>query len=168
MTNNEQTTVAGLTDARICDISRTCRNENGLLLKDVQFARAIEAEVRADVERWAASHAGASAVPSAWMHEDGRVVTAATMAGAREDGGAMLSSVRAYTIPLVRADAATPSTAAVRAAALEEAAKEVERFPHNREWVPGSLYGNLRVETAADIRALINTPAADSGNRGES
>ena len=38
--------------------------------------------------------------PGAWMHTDGRVVTAATMSSARRDGGAMLSSLAGYTIPL--------------------------------------------------------------------
>lgn len=38
--------------------------------------------------------------PCAWMHEDGRVVPAATMDAARRDGGAMLSSLRDYTVPL--------------------------------------------------------------------
>lgn len=55
--------------------------------------------------------AAAPAVPvpveqdaAAWMTEDGqRVVTEGTMAGARKDGGAMLSSLRPYTVKLVRA-----------------------------------------------------------------
>lgn len=38
----------------------------------------------------------------AWQHEDGRVVPAATMDGARRDGGAMLSSLRDYSHALVR------------------------------------------------------------------
>jgi hypothetical protein len=37
----------------------------------------------------------------AWATEDGRVVPASTMEGARRDGGAMLSSLKAYTIPLI-------------------------------------------------------------------
>ncbi len=45
----------------------------------------------------------------AWMHpEDGRVIPAATMNGARKDGGAMLSSLRGHTVPLVRATPSTP------------------------------------------------------------
>jgi hypothetical protein len=44
---------------------------------------------------------------SAWMHPDGHVVPAATMDGARQDGGAMLSSLAAYTIPLI-AQSQTP------------------------------------------------------------
>lgn len=43
---------------------------------------------------------------AAWMTPEGdRVVTEATMTGARKDGGAILSSLRAYSIALVRADA---------------------------------------------------------------
>lgn len=80
--------------------------------------------------------------------------------------------------------AATPSTAAVRAAALEEAAKlceqiESERFDAykgrgqhepNNPWradpyVNGESDG--AGQCANKIRALINTPAADGGNRGE-
>lgn len=42
----------------------------------------------------------------AWMTPEGdRVVTAETMDGARKDGGASLSSLRPYTIALVRAEA---------------------------------------------------------------
>ena len=44
---------------------------------------------------------------AAWMTPEGdRVVTEVTMAGARKDGGATLSSLRPYSIPLVRASAA--------------------------------------------------------------
>lgn len=40
----------------------------------------------------------------AWMTEDGeRCVTERTMAGARKDGGAMLSSLSAYVVPLTYA-----------------------------------------------------------------
>lgn len=38
--------------------------------------------------------------PVAWMHIDGRVISAATMDQAYRDGGAMQSSLRDYTIPL--------------------------------------------------------------------
>lgn len=39
----------------------------------------------------------------AWLTEDGeRVVTELTMSGARQDGGAILSSLKAYSIPLGR------------------------------------------------------------------
>jgi len=47
--------------------------------------------------------------PVAWMHVDGRVVPAATMATARKDGGATLSSLRGYTIPLYAGSAPTQS-----------------------------------------------------------
>ena len=53
----------------------------------------------------------------AWMTEDGeRCVTARTMAGARKDGGAMLSSLSAYVVPLTYAH---PPAAAGRATELE-------------------------------------------------
>ena len=45
---------------------------------------------------------------------------------------------------------------AVREAVLEEreaCAKVCEGFPANRDWVPGSLWGNIRKEIAAAIRA---------------
>ena len=42
----------------------------------------------------------ADAQPVAWMHIDGRVISAATMDQAYRDGGAMQSSLRDYTIPL--------------------------------------------------------------------
>lgn len=50
----------------------------------------------------------AKAVPDgwrllAWAHEDGRVIGAETMETARRDGGATLSSVKGYTIPLYAA-----------------------------------------------------------------
>jgi len=48
----------------------------------------------------------------AWMHEDGRVVPAATMATARKDGGATLSSLRGYTIPLYAGCATAASSEA--------------------------------------------------------
>lgn len=40
--------------------------------------------------------------PVAWMHPDGRVVPHSTIVKAHMDGGAMLSSLSGYTIPLVR------------------------------------------------------------------
>ena len=46
--------------------------------------------------------------PAAWMHADGRVVTAATMTSARRDGGAMLSSLSGYTTPLYAAPQPAP------------------------------------------------------------
>ena len=47
---------------------------------------------------------------AAWMTPEGdRVVSAKTMAGARNDGGAILSGLRSYSVPLVRAGAAQPA-----------------------------------------------------------
>lgn len=53
-----------------------------------------------------AALAAAPAQPAAWMTPEGdRVVTEATMASARKDGGAMLSSLRPFTVALARAAA---------------------------------------------------------------
>lgn len=41
----------------------------------------------------------------------------------------------------------------VAAAEREACAKVAEGFEANRDWVPGSLWGNLRAEVAAAIRA---------------
>ncbi len=38
--------------------------------------------------------------PAAWMHPDGRVVPASTMAAAQRDGGAMKSSLLGYSVRL--------------------------------------------------------------------
>lgn len=58
--------------------------------------------------------------PVAWMHIDGRVISAATMDQAYRDGGAMQSSLREYTIPLYTRPAPAvpqdePSAALIRA-----------------------------------------------------
>lgn len=42
----------------------------------------------------------------------------------------------------------------VRSQVIEECAEVAEGFPHNRDWVQGSLYDTLRRETAMAIRAL--------------
>lgn len=44
-----------------------------------------------------------AAAPAAWMADDGRVVPASTMTAAQKDGGATLSSMRPFSIPLFRA-----------------------------------------------------------------
>lgn len=66
-----------------------------------------------DAEDHAAAPAPQQAAPltdapaAAWMTEDGqRVVPAHMMEGARRDGGAMLSSLKPYTVALVRAGSA--------------------------------------------------------------
>ena len=76
--------------------------------------------------------------PLAWMHEDGRVVRAETMEHARRGGGAMLSSLAGYTIPLYGPDALAAERErcadAVRSApngcALGDNRAYVERFRH--------------------------------------
>ncbi len=60
-----------------------------------------------------AALAAAPAQPAAWMTPEGdRVVTEATMASARKDGGAMLSSLRPFTVALARAAAPAQAMAA--------------------------------------------------------
>lgn len=55
------------------------------------------------------------AKPDAWITEDGeRVVTAQTMQTAVKDGGAILSSLRPYLVPLFRHPASPPKPAVVR------------------------------------------------------
>lgn len=53
---------------------------------------------------------------------------------------------------------------AIAAAEREACAQVAEGFPHNRDWVPGSLYGNLRNETAAAIRD--RAPDQGTGDQG--
>ena len=49
--------------------------------------------------------------PVAWLTEDGeRCVTEKTMSGAQKDGGAMLSSLSAYTVPAFSAQPAPVAT----------------------------------------------------------
>jgi hypothetical protein len=62
---------------------------------------------------------------------------------------------------------ATPSTAAVRAAALKEAAHLCECI--GTDWLDANdAHKNFAADyLAKEIRALINTPAADGGNGGE-
>lgn len=56
--------------------------------------------------------------------------------------------VRAISQALLEAHAAG------RAEMKEEAAKAVEGFERNRDWVPGSLYDTLRREAATAIRNI--------------
>jgi len=67
---------------------------------------------------------------------------------AREAGiGGMLTDVVCTTEELER------FAGLVAAAEREACAKVSEGFPENRTWVPGSLWGNIRSEVAAAIRA---------------
>lgn len=61
--------------------------------------------------------AAPDAQPDAWMTEDERVVHASTMAGAKKDGGALLSSMRPFNIALYRHAAAQPEAKAAPAQA---------------------------------------------------
>ncbi len=65
--------------------------------------------------------AQADAQPVAWMHIDGRVISAATMDQAYRDGGAMQSSLREYTIPLYT----HPAPAVPQAEPMTQAAQDV-------------------------------------------
>ena len=57
--------------------------------------------------------------PVAWAHADGRVVPASTMEAARRDGGAMMSSLRDYTVPLYARPSA-PTVALTQRQVLDE------------------------------------------------
>lgn len=52
--------------------------------------------------------------PAAWMHPDGRVVPASTMAAAQRDGGAMKSSLLGYSVRLYDQAAIDAAVAAER------------------------------------------------------
>jgi hypothetical protein len=73
--------------------------------------------------------------PMAWAHPDGRVVPASTMDSARHEGGAMLSSLRGYTIPLGQIS---------RAAAIAEPVA----------WAHFAKNGNIRIWTSAAKEAV--------------
>jgi hypothetical protein len=123
-------------------------------------------EVRTDVERWAASHAGASAVPTEpvsweWRHKlkGGKGWGAwGKISKGRYDRRADYANSEFRELFL-----ATPSTAAVRAAFKQaiEICDEVIRDAGT----PEESAGAVRCRDA--IRALINTPAADGGNGGD-
>lgn len=89
-----------------------------------QYNRCNRAERRIVYAAPAPQQAPLTDAPAAaWMTEDGqRVVPAHTMEGARRDGGAMLSSLKPYTVALVRAGAASAVTATTEqdAAAIPE------------------------------------------------
>ncbi len=82
----------GPTDA---EIEALWADQQGFHPNPVVFARAVLA-------RWGAP--AASGEPVAWMHEEDprRVISDAQREGARRDGGASWTSVKAYTVPLVR------------------------------------------------------------------
>lgn len=93
---------------------------------------------------------------AAWMTPDGdRVVTAQTMDGARADGGAMLSSMRPYSVPLVRAS--QPASAEDERAAFE--AWYAERHPkpthENSTWAHCAKVDDWEVWQA---RAALTLP----------
>ena len=52
----------------------------------------------------------------------------------------------------------------VAAAEREACAKVCEGFPANRDWVPGSLWGNIRSEMSAAIRARAAIAKATGEN----
>lgn len=54
------------------------------------------------------------AKPAAWLHEDGRVVSAHTKDGGDRDGGAMKSSLAGYSAPLYTQAALDAEVAAER------------------------------------------------------
>ena len=89
------------------DAARVCDAEGNQAAEDHDLAQAMLClDLASSIRALAAKYEGhvvAINEPDAWMHPDGRVVTADTMRGALRDGGAMLTSLRPYTIPLYRA-----------------------------------------------------------------
>lgn len=90
--------------------------------------------------------AQASAPVEAWITEDGeRVVTARTMEGAKKDGGAMLSSMRPFSVALVRADNCQQQGAEPAKPALPSTPEEVVAFI-------GSHFGSMDVDGPLEDR----------------
>ena len=128
--------------------------------------RALEVDVVLDAPSTAAQ---AEQPAAAWMTEGGeRVVSASTMEGARRDGGAMLSSMRPYTVKLVR-EQVTAAQASVRDAAPEGFDATISAGEYDIEtglmYITVKLPGDgLPVElrtigAPAAIRALKTQPA---------
>ncbi len=128
----------------------------------------------------APAQAQQDASAAAWMTPEGdRVVPAATMAGARKDGGAMLSSLRPYTVALVRADARQDASAAhpSRECLQQSAATEYPPLPEPvADWVQrgsvsvgGGAYGHEIAReglfTAEQMRDFADDTAALRANR---
>lgn len=116
---------------------------------------------------------------AAWMTPEGdRVVTAETMDGARKDGGASLSSLRPYTVALVRAGepaAAAPALEAPAAPVNDRA--EFEKWARQQSWIKDcqryddGRYGHYETEKAwatwqarAALAAAPQAPAAPSAD----
>lgn len=103
----------------------------------------------------------ADAEPVAWMHIDGRVISAATMDQAYRDGGAMQSSLREYTIPLYT----HPAPAAPHHAMLDSHRRLVEQAIHTAEHPSGMSThdGKARIDASILRRMLAiidSLPAA--------
>lgn len=99
-----------------------------------------DAQLRNERLAWHAAWNAAQAAPVtpqgvvAWMTPEGdRVVTAETMDGARKDGGASLSSLRPYTVALVRG-AAAPALEAPAPAIGPKLARIMGYREHYRTW----------------------------------
>ena len=142
------------------------------------------AEIVADllnlIDEAKAAQAQQDAPAAAWMTPDGdRVVTETTMAGARKDGGAMLSSLRPYKVALVRADARQDASAAhpSRECLQQSAATEYPPLPEPvADWVQrgsvsvgGGAYGHEIAReglfTAEQMRDFADDTAALRANR---
>lgn len=91
------------------------------------------------------------AEPMAWMHEDGRVVSANTMNGARRDGGAILAGLSGYLTPLY----AHPPQAEAERVALRDAMKRNDLIGRIDEVGDGE---NLEI-LLRDIRAYLGGDA---------
>lgn len=133
--------------------------------------RILQAEVEKLKARIARAGAASAAVSpqgvAAWMTPEGdRVVTAETMDGARKDGGASLSSLRPYTVALVRAG--EPAAAAPALEAPAAPAVPAGYVAPKGRYVPPVLFSPYTGEPrdARDIASdpqgvLIVPPGAD-------
>lgn len=126
-------------------------------LECTKFDTTNDGQKKLDAARAAPAQAQQDAPAAAWMTPDGdRVVTGATMAGARKDGGAMLSSLRPYTVALVRSGARQDAPAAV---ALEQAAEAVFEAD-KRMWLSGPSYADLHDADKDRCRAMARAVLA--------
>lgn len=100
--------------------------------------------------------AQADAQPVAWMHIDGRVISAATMDQAYMDGGAMQSSLRDYTIPLYAHSApAVPQDEPKREPLTDERIASVcLSYRHDFGLLSGDEQAGLMLEARAWERAF--------------
>ena len=90
------------------------------------------------------------------LGEDEKIEWAASSAAAKERAARIRAQEEVVALKERIARAGVEQRRAVREAVLQEreaCAKACEGLEANRDWVPGSLWGNIRSEMAAAIRA---------------